>query len=166
MQTSRTRQKMGHSEMQWLPSPLRPTFRKRPQATHRELNADDLRFGTDRQITSPSPIYRTRLATPPQLDTIFEEKKLRTRRCEILDPAPHSTLKFSATYCPRALGALGVSGLPIIWQHEHLENFAILARWNERYINMTRALPRAQVEGMRHYALKLYREAFARGELR
>lgn len=85
---------------------------------------------------------------------------------ELKDPLAGSSLKFSATYCPRAFGVSHHPGLPFVWQHEHLENFAVLARWNTHYINITRTMSREKVEGMRAYALRLYREAFARGELR
>lgn len=105
------------------------------------------------------------MARPPALDTIFEERKLRTRRVELADPLKGSSLRFSASYCPQSYGVSHSPGVPFVWQHEHLENFAVLARWNTHYINVTRTLSRDHVEGMRTYALRLYREAFARGEL-
>lgn len=154
------------SDIRWLPSPLRPTRTKRPQATHRDLTADDFRHGIDRIVTSPSRPGRRRLARPPELETIFEERKLRTKRVELDDPEVGSNLRFSATYCPRSLTSSVFEGLPFLWQQEHLENFAILAGWRGTFVNVTRSFSRDKVEGMRSYALGLYREAFARGQLR
>lgn len=150
----------------WLPSPLRASATKQPQATHRELTADDFRHGADRQLTSPKSAGRRRVARPPKLETVFEERKLRTKRADMDDPLPNSTLRFSATYCPRALGPGPFPGMPLVWQHEHLENFAVLARWGTHYINVTQTWDRQRIEGLRAYALPLYREAFHRGQLR
>lgn len=133
----------------------------RPQASHRHLNRDDMRWGCD--PTPPSPPRRRRLAATQKLPTIWEDVRLRCRRVELHDPTPGSSLRFSGVYCPPVYGSS--KGLPYILNNEHLENFAVLRPYEGRYVNVTQTMNSNRRSGLYDLARHLYRDAFACGLL-
>lgn len=133
----------------YVRSPLRQEIRARPQATHRAM------------MDEPCTEHQWMAQKVP-----FAQRQVRTRTMLVDETRPQKVVRFSAAYCPPVYGVSIFAGMPRLLQPEHLAYFAVLKRYNGRYINITTLVTAEQMEILQEYALPLYREAFAHGRLR
>ena len=123
---------------------------------------DDYLYGYDPRLETR---IRLRMAKFPRL-AVAEMPPLRCQRRTIEDTAPDSPLRFSAIYCPVAYGPGLYPGMVRVVQEEQLQLFVVLTKYKATYVNVTQTMNAERLRDLRTYALGIYREAFARGQLR